>query len=86
MSDQPSPPSATTAAVPRRRASGLAPLAVGVGLVAMATLLFEVTLTRVFAVMMWHHFAYMIVSLALLGFGAAGSLLTALRTGERRDS
>jgi spermine/spermidine synthase len=62
---------------------GGASLYLGVALVAMATLLFEITLTRVFAVLMWHHFAYMVVSLALLGFGAAGSLLTALRIGDR---
>lgn len=61
-------------------------LCVGVSLAAMAALLFEVTLTRVFAVLMWYHFAYMAVSLALLGFGASGSLLTALRVVERKAS
>lgn len=61
-------------------------LCVGVSLVAMAALLFEVTLTRVFAVLMWYHFAYMAVSLALLGFGASGSLLTALRVVDRKTS
>ncbi len=67
--------------------SSLSPsLFAGVTLVAMAALLFEVTLTRVFAVFMWHHFAYMVVSLALLGFGASGSLLTALRITERHGA
>jgi hypothetical protein len=61
----------------------IVPLYVGVFLAAMSALLLEVALTRVFAILMWHHFAYMIVSLALLGFGAAGSLLTALRVTER---
>jgi hypothetical protein len=65
-------------------ARGVGPLYAGVFLVAMSALLLEVALTRVFAVMMWHHFAYMIVSLALLGFGAAGSILTVLRIGQRR--
>ncbi|HEX8090963.1 MAG TPA: hypothetical protein VF762_19050, partial [Blastocatellia bacterium] len=59
-------------------------LCVGVSLAAMAALLFEVTLTRVFAVLMWYHFAYMAVSLALLGFGASGSLLTSLRIVDRK--
>ncbi len=36
----------------------------------------EVSLTRVFSVMTWHHFAYMIISLALLGFGVASTFLT----------
>ena len=54
----------------------------GLFFTAMAVLLLEVALTRVFAILMWHHFAYMVVSLALLGFGASGSLLTALGIGK----
>ena len=49
----------------------------GVFLIAFSVLLLEVAITRVFAIIMWHHFAYMVISLALLGFGASGSLLTA---------
>lgn len=45
-------------------------------LLAMSVLMLEVALTRVFSVMSWHHFAYLIISLAFLGFGAAGSFLT----------
>jgi len=41
-----------------------------------AVLLIEMCLTRVFSVLSWYHFAYLIISLALLGFGAAGSYLT----------
>jgi hypothetical protein len=40
-----------------------------------ATLIFEIALTRVFSVAQWYHFAFMTVSLALLGFGASGTLL-----------
>jgi hypothetical protein len=47
----------------------------GVFLVSLATLAFEVTLTRLFSVAQWYHFAFMAVSLALLGFGASGSIL-----------
>ncbi|MHC4265177.1 MAG: spermine/spermidine synthase domain-containing protein [Planctomycetota bacterium] len=43
---------------------------------AMAVLMIEICLTRIFSVLSWHHFAYLIISLALLGFGAAGSYLT----------
>ena len=35
---------------------------------------------RLLAIREWHHFAYMIISLALLGFGASGTLLTLIRT------
>jgi len=38
-------------------------------------LAFEVTLTRVFALTYWHHFASLLISLAMIGFGSAGSLL-----------
>ncbi|MBI1865508.1 MAG: hypothetical protein HYR98_07280, partial [Nitrospirae bacterium] len=38
-------------------------------------LLLEVSLTRLFSVILWHHFAFMVVSMALLGYGASGSLL-----------
>jgi len=48
----------------------------GILLLSAATLLFEITLTRVFSVAQWYHFAFMVVSLALLGFGASGSFLS----------
>ena len=55
-----------------------------------AALAFEVALTRVFAVTQFYHFAFLSVSLALLGFGASGSALTAFpalgRGGPRRWS
>jgi hypothetical protein len=40
-----------------------------------ATLAFEVVLTRLFALAQGHHFAFMAVSLALLGGGASGTFL-----------
>lgn len=44
----------------------------GVMLTSMAILTLEIVLTRIFSVMMWYHFAFMVISLALLGSGAAG--------------
>jgi hypothetical protein len=38
-------------------------------------LAFEIILTRLFAVTQWHHFAFISVSVALLGLGASGSWL-----------
>jgi len=49
----------------------------GVTLVSAATLTLEISLTRVFSVMQGYHFAFLAVSLALLGFGASGSILAA---------
>jgi SAM-dependent methyltransferase len=44
-------------------------------LLSAATLAFEINLTRLFSVAQFYHFAFMVVSLALLGFGASGSIL-----------
>ena len=48
-------------------------------LLALTVLMVEVCLTRIFSVLSWHHFAYLVISLAMLGFGAAGSYLTVAR-------
>src|SRR5574341_564023 len=47
----------------------------GMGLLSGAALLLQVALTRVFSIAQFYHFAFLVVSLALLGFGASGSLL-----------
>jgi hypothetical protein len=49
-----------------------------VSLVAGGALAFEVLLARFLAIVHWHHFAGMVISLALLGYGASGSVLTPL--------
>jgi hypothetical protein len=53
--------------------------------VSAAMLFFELTLTRLFSVTQWYHFAFMSVSVALLGFGASGTWLALwpLQSGER---
>ena len=43
-----------------------------IAVLSAATLAYEVLLLRLFAIAQWHHFAYMAISIALLGFGAAG--------------
>jgi len=40
-----------------------------------AVLAYEVLLMRLLAIVQWHHFAYMVISIALLGFGASGTFL-----------
>jgi SAM-dependent methyltransferase len=54
----------------------MAPVYLSLFLLAAATLAFEVTLTRLFALAQGHHFAFMAVSLALLGAGASGTFLS----------
>lgn len=55
----------------------------GVALVAGATIVYEVALTRVFSIAYGYHFAFLAISLGLLGFGVSGTLI-ALRPGWRR--
>ncbi len=44
----------------------------GIGCVTMAVLANEIALTRIFSVTLWYHFAFLVISLALLGSGASG--------------
>jgi len=49
-------------------------------LVSAAAIGYEILLMRVLSIVQWHHFAYMIISLALLGYGASGTFIALLRT------
>jgi len=49
---------------------------VGIFLLSFATLLLELALTRVLSVANWYHFGFLVVSTALLGFGASGVALS----------
>src|SRR5690348_17088053 len=51
-----------------RYAAGLFPLS-------LATLLLELSLTRVLSVTLWYHFGFLVISTALLGFGVSGVML-----------
>jgi len=57
---------------------------VAVFLLSAAVLLLELALMRCLAVARWHHFAYLVISTALLGFGASGTLLTFVGAALRR--
>ncbi len=46
-----------------------------VSLISMAAIGYEILLMRLLSIVQWHHFAYMIISLALLGYGASGSFI-----------
>src|SRR5437762_13425149 len=53
---------------------GKPPLA-AIALLAAAALGYEILLTRLFSIIQWHHFAYMMLSVAMLGYGAAGTFV-----------
>ncbi len=48
--------------------------------VAAGVLGFELSLMRVLLVASWHHFAFLVISIVLLGFGASGTALSLFRT------
>jgi SAM-dependent methyltransferase len=50
-----------------------------IALVSATALGYEILLMRLFSIIQWHHFAYMIISLALLGYGVSGTFLALLR-------
>ncbi|HEU4725812.1 MAG TPA: hypothetical protein VFU59_11010, partial [Candidatus Eisenbacteria bacterium] len=45
---------------------------VAIGLASAAVLLLEIAITRILSVVLWYHFAFLSVSLAMLGLGAPG--------------
>ena len=51
-------------------------LLAAVALLSAAALGYEILLTRLLAIVQWHHFAFLVISIALLGFGASGAFLT----------
>ncbi len=48
----------------------------GIAIISAATLLLEITMTRIFSVAFFHHFAFLIISTALFGFGFSGVFLS----------
>ena len=54
-------------------------LLAAVAVLSAATIAYEILLMRLFSIVAWHHFAYMIISLALLGYGLSGCVITLAR-------
>src|SRR3974390_408622 len=59
-------PAPVSRAIPERT------LLLGIGLSSLAALLLELSLTRLFSVVLFYHFAFLAISVALLGLGAGG--------------
>jgi hypothetical protein len=56
---------------------------VSVVLVSLASLAYEALLPRIFSFTQWHHLAFLVISVAVFGFGAGGGLVS-LAEGRRR--
>jgi hypothetical protein len=52
--------------------------------VSFSTLAFEVLLTRVFSIGQWNHLSFMVISIALFGFGASGTFLSIIDIRKNR--
>lgn len=52
---------------------------IGIFLISSTTLCLEISLTRYFSISQQYHFAFLVVSIAFLGYGASGSFLSILR-------
>lgn len=50
-------------------------LLAAVTIISASALAYEVLLMRLFSIIQWHHFAYMLISMALLGYGVSGVFL-----------
>jgi hypothetical protein len=50
-----------------------------IALLSAGALAFEILLMRLLSIVQWHHFAYMIIGLALLGYGVSGIFVTIAR-------
>ena len=49
-------------------------------LLSLSSLALEVLLTRVFSISQWNHLSFMVISIALFGFAAAGTFLNIMDT------
>src|SRR5579859_947540 len=70
----PTPLAASRRAIPERT------LLAGLALTSFAALLLELALTRLFSVVLFYHFAFLAISIALLGLGAGGVFAYLLKT------
>ena len=57
----------------------------GIALVAMGVISYEIILMRLFSIESYAAFGYMIISIALMGFGVSGTLITLYQTFFRRN-
>ncbi|MCX7897430.1 MAG: hypothetical protein N2441_06115 [Rhodocyclaceae bacterium] len=62
------------------KAGAIPPPYLAVALLSAATFAFELLLVRLTALIHWHHFAALAISVALLGFGAAGVFVALARS------
>ena len=60
----------------KKRNESLTRVSVSISLLSVAIIAFQLSLIQILSIVQWYHFAYMVISVALLGFGAAGTFLS----------
>ncbi|HZU43996.1 MAG TPA: hypothetical protein VE994_15070 [Terriglobales bacterium] len=73
-----------TPTTPLRTASDQRVLVAGIALASFSALLLELGLTRLFSVVLFYHFAFLAISVALLGLGAGGVFAYLMRSSLSR--
>ncbi|MEN6318542.1 MAG: hypothetical protein ABFD82_07270 [Syntrophaceae bacterium] len=53
---------------------------ISVFLISAALISYQILLVKMFSIQYWYHFAYLIISIALLGFGASGTFIVMRKT------
>src|SRR6266849_6028553 len=71
---QAAPPVSPSTEIPERT------LLVGLGLTSFAALLLELALTRLFSVVLFYHFAFLAISIPLVGLGVGGGFAYVQKT------
>lgn len=54
-------------------------LHLALAMISAAALAYQLALMQILSLVQWHHFAYMVIAVALLGFGAAGACISLTR-------
>jgi len=52
---------------------------IALGMLSVSVIACQIALMQILAYVQWHHFAYMVISIAMLGFGAAGTVIALFR-------
>ena len=54
-------------------------LHISIALLSLSLIAFQLQLMQIFSIVQWYHFAFMVISVALLGFGASGTVIALAR-------
>jgi hypothetical protein len=60
-------------------------LLLGIFLCSASAISLEITLTRMFSITLWYHFAFMVISIAMLGLGLSGTVLSLAPSLKRKE-